>query len=354
MGLRPPLLYALHSGNLYGTERMALATAEGVADVFRPVLFAPPGPALREAERLGFGAVPFESARSLAVSLRPWFVRSPRLAFVATALTHSLAAIAWDLLYRRRMTHLHIVHGGTDERLSYGRKRLLNPARVTFVAVSDFVRRRLIAHRVRRDRIVVIENFLSPERIASAPRRPPFGSPGVRKIVVVSRVDPIKRIDVLLDALDLDPGLDGLEARVLGTGWDLDRLRARAAAENPNVTFVGFSEHVQEELAAADMLVHLCPAEPFGLAILEAMAGGVPVLTPDAGGAGALVEDGRTGFHFRANDPVDLALRLREFMRAPAEELNRVVRAADGALNTRFSAAERAADYRRLLTEGLA
>ena len=42
-----PLVYALHSGNLYGTERMALATLQGLRDRFDPVLLAPPGPALR-------------------------------------------------------------------------------------------------------------------------------------------------------------------------------------------------------------------------------------------------------------------------------------------------------------------
>ena len=41
-----PLIYALHSGNLYGTERMALATLAGLSgDEFAPWLIAPPGPA---------------------------------------------------------------------------------------------------------------------------------------------------------------------------------------------------------------------------------------------------------------------------------------------------------------------
>ena len=38
---RIPLIYALHSGNLYGTERMALATAAGLSDRVDPSILAP-------------------------------------------------------------------------------------------------------------------------------------------------------------------------------------------------------------------------------------------------------------------------------------------------------------------------
>jgi glycosyltransferase involved in cell wall biosynthesis len=236
--------------------------------------------------------------------------------------------------------------------LSYGRKRLLNRFRVTFVAVSAFVRERLLAHGVRADRVAVIENFLAPEQIAAAPRRKRFARPGVHRVVVVSRTDPIKRIDLLLDALDLDEELSQrLEVRILGAGSDLVSLRARAAACNPNVDFVGFVAEVSAELAASDCLVHLCPVEPFGLAILESMAADVPVLVADSGGAGALIDEGITGFHFRANDAGDLRRRLQELADAPPALLNRVVDGGRHALKSRFSAPARIRDYSELLME---
>ena len=74
-----------------------------------------------------------------------------------------------------------------------------------------------------------------------------------------------------------------------------------------------------------DCLVHLCPVEPFGLAILEAMAADLPVLVANSGGAGALIDDGISGFHFRANDAGDLGRRLQELTDAPPALLNRVV-----------------------------
>lgn len=346
-----PLVYALHSGNLYGTERMALATLQGLRNRFDPVLLAPPGPALAEAARLGIPGESFANPREFALRLRPWLARHRRLAFVATGVVHSLAFLALNVWYRRQSVHLHLVHGGTDERLSYGRKRLLNPTAVKLVAVSGFVRERLIANGAAPGKIWVIENFLTDERVRSAPRRLPFASAGVRNVVIVSRIDPIKRVDLLLDALDRHPELGALSFRILGSGWDLEKLRARAAERHPNVHFLGFTEAVAEELAAADLLLHLCPSEPFGLAILEAMAAGVPVLVPDSGGTALLVEEGVSGSRFRADDAEALAARLRELHDAPAEVLNRWVAGGDRALATRFSQTERLSDYERLLAE---
>lgn len=346
---RLPLLYALHSGNLYGTERMALATAKGLRDEYEPTMFAPPGPALEAATPLGFGIRAFSSAKEFAKQVRPLIADHRELAFVATGVVHSLACLAWNMIYRRNIVHLHVVHGGTDEKDSYGRKKILNNFNVVFVAVSEFVRDRLIAHGVRADRIVVIENFLDPSRTESAPKRPPFETPGVKRLLVVSRVDPIKRIDVLLDALERDPTFREFEVRVLGTGWQLEELRARARERHPNVEFVGFTSDVANELAAADLLVHPCPAEPFGLAILEAMVAGLPVVVPDSGGAGSLIDDGISGFRFSANDPESLATCLRRLQNTSAEDLNAVVAGGRQALHTRFSPKRRIDDYRRLL-----
>jgi glycosyltransferase involved in cell wall biosynthesis len=344
-----PLLYALHSGNLYGTERMALATAEGLTDTFEPIIMAPAGPALEEAAKLGFSTRAFTDTRDFAMQARGVLANHKQLAFMATGVVHSLALIAWNMLYQRRVAHLHIVHGGTDERLSYGRKRWLNHFDVRFVAVSTFVRERLAVHGVAVANTAVVENFLPDLRVADAPRRIPFQAPGLHKVLVVSRIDPIKRIDVLLDALDREPKLRDIEFRLLGTGWEFDTLKQRAADTHPNVKFEGFSADVAHAMTDADLLVHLCPFEPFGLAILEAMAAAVPVLVPDSGGAGSLVEDGVSGFQFKANDADDLARTLVSLMETDGRRFNDVVAQADVALRTRFSAARGIAGYRKLL-----
>jgi glycosyltransferase involved in cell wall biosynthesis len=344
-----PLLYVLHSGNLYGTERMALATADGLREQFEPTIFAPPGAALDEAKRLGLRAVAFASVLDLGRRLRSYVAAHPRLACLTTGVIQSALFSGCNLLYRRPAVHLHLVHGGAEEKASYANKRHLSRLGVRCIAVSSYVKERLIAHGVPADRVLVIENFLLDRTIASAPKRPPFLAPGLHTVVVVSRLDPIKRVDLLLDALDRHPSLAGLRIRVFGRGWDLDRLRARAQARNPNVEFAGFHDDVPAALAEADLLVHCCPVEPFGLAILEAMAAGVPVLVPNTGGAGSLVEDGMTGFHFHAGDADDLAYKLMRLRHTSPAHLNRITQAARRSLSVRFAASARLADYRTVL-----
>ena len=92
--MRIPLIYALHSGNLYGTERMALATAEVLAEDFSPVIMAPPGPALEHAKLMGLETCPFRSSIEFASAVRPLLSRSRDAVFLATGVMHSLAAIA--------------------------------------------------------------------------------------------------------------------------------------------------------------------------------------------------------------------------------------------------------------------
>lgn len=348
----PPLLYLLHSGNLYGTERMALATLEGLRGDLQPLLFAPPGPIHQAAQAQGITTRTFNGSLGLLKQLPAVLQNNQRLAVCATGVSHSLIFLALNLWFRRPNVHLHLVHGGTDERLSYGRKKILNFLPVKLIAVSGYVRERLLAHKVRAQQIQVLENFLPDPQISNALQRPRFTQPGIRKVLVVSRVDPIKRIDVLLDALELDPSLGHLDIRILGTGWDLDSLRERARQHHPNVNFVGFSDNVAEELAATDLLLHCCPVEPFGLAILEAMAAKAPLLLPDQGGAAALIptldiaDAACAGLHFQANNPQDLAKQLHALQTASAEQLNRMADNAWQRLWQHYSSQARLNDYR--------
>lgn len=76
-----------------------------------------------------------------------------------------------------------------------------------------------------------------------------------------------------------------------GTGPDLTRLQ-RQAGEAP-VVFHGYvtgREEVARRFARSDISLSVCPTETFGLAVLEALACGTPVVTSDSGGARELVD----------------------------------------------------------------
>lgn len=345
---RHPVLYVLHSSQLYGTERMALGTALGLADEFETIFIGPPGPGLVEAARLGFETYEYRTSFDLARVVRPLLKRYRSLTFVGTGPRYNLVCIALNLVYRRKVRHIQILHGGSGIEKDYDRKKVLNFFDITFVVVSEWSKQRLIDYGVR-NRIEVIGNFLIPSQLEAISKRGLYNAAGVRKALVVSRVDKLKRVDLVLDALDRRGAeLADISFRVLGVGPEIDSLRERARRTHPNVEFAGFSDNVTGEMAKADLLVHTCAVETFGLAVLEAMAVNLAVLVPDKGGTAMLIQDGVCGFTFRADDADHLAERLVELKSAPAELLNRMVCNAAGKVHGEYSAETALGRYREI------
>ena len=110
------------------------------------------------------------------------------------------------------------------------------------------------------------------------------GGPGPL-LVGVGRFAIEKRWDVVLDAFARARLGPSAVLVLFGDGPERERLERRAPA---GVFFRGFERDrgkLAASLASADMLVHGCPYETFGLAVAEAAACAVPVVVPDAGGA---------------------------------------------------------------------
>jgi glycosyltransferase involved in cell wall biosynthesis len=345
--MSPPLTYVLHSGQMFGTERMALATLDALRGRFEGVIIAPPGPVHAAARAAG---VPSEVAASRWAVLRAlWrqLHRHPHSALLTTGVWQSAAGWALQRLTGGRGAHLHMVHGGTDERLSYGRKRWLSRLPLRYVAVSDFVRQRLLAHGVPAERIEVVGNFLPA---GPTLQRSAFAQVGVRRVVMLSRLDRIKRVGLLFDALERVPGLGVLQFDIYGSGEEAEVLRERAR-RHPNVTLHGFVPDAAAALASADLLLHTCPEEPFGLVLLEAFAAGVPVLVPNSGGAGDLVQHDVNGWHFSANNPVALGRQLLALATAPAAVLNTLVYGGRRALALEHDPQRQAQRYAQLVEQ---
>jgi alpha-1,6-mannosyltransferase len=93
---------------------------------------------------------------------------------------------------------------------------------------------------------------------------------------------------------------------VYGEGPHLDELHAIAG--RAPVFFHGFvdgREELGRRVSEADVALSVCPTETFGLAVLEALASGTPVVTADRGGASELVDRGSGAS--AAPDPAALA-----------------------------------------------
>ena len=148
--------------------------------------------------------------------------------------------------------------------------------------------------------------WVSTSRRSGRARLPPRVD-GLLRLVHVGRLSREKSPHLAVaTAVELHRRGVPLLLDVYGDGPHVDELRALAGSAP--VTFHGYVDDrdlLSRRIAASDVALSVCPGETFGLAVLEALACGTPVVTADRGGARELV-DGASGAWAPA-DPVALA-----------------------------------------------
>ena len=167
--------------------------------------------------------------------------------------------------------------------------RLLERGTTATVAVSATTADRLRRWGVPSERIVVSDNgidfdALTFDDVARHRVRAELGLDlADRVIAVVGRLDPVKRVDVVLRSLA--PLLrDGVVLVVAGTGSltaDLHRLADDLGIAR-QVRWLGARGDVAAVLSAADVLVSASADETFGMAVVEAVGNGLPVAYVEA------------------------------------------------------------------------
>lgn len=157
--------------------------------------------------------------------------------------------------------------------------------------------------------IRAIPNFVDTERFKPAPRdtADPF------TIAHVSNFRPLKRAPDVVRVFQRVAAETGAPVRLLlaGEGPDLPEVRrlVHASGLASRVCFLGRQDSVEAVLRRADLLLLPSASESFGLAALEAMAAGLPVVATDAGGIREVVVHGQTGFLEAVGDVAAMARR---------------------------------------------
>lgn len=171
---------------------------------------------------------------------------------------------------------------------------------------------------------------LAPLGVDLATFHPSAGSPaddGVLKFCYVGRLSHEKSPQLAVATVaELHRRGHRVRLDLYGTGPDQAELQA-AAGDAP-VSFHGFvagRPEVAKRIAAADISLSVCPAETFGLAVLEALACGTPVVTSNRGGAHELV-DATSGAAGRP-DPASLADAVETLLPRLGPELRAAARA---------------------------
>lgn len=193
----------------------------------------------------------------------------------------------------------------------------------TTICVSEAVRRRLVEeYAYPASSTITVRNGIDCRRYQ--PREPSRESPAPAPhalspvtIVCAARLSSAKRIDVLLDALAMLRN-DSIpwRCRILGTGPLEAELRARASQLGLSelVRFVGYVEDVRPHLREADLFVLSSDTEGLPLALLEAMACGLPAIVTEVGGTGEVVVQNETGLLVRRGDSEGLARGIRQLL----------------------------------------
>ena len=192
--------------------------------------------------------------------------------------------------------------------------RALAPATTHLVAVSQQVREFYEARGVGRGRWRVVYNGVDTSAAPRRGRGAAFLELGLGRddpvVGLVGRLVPAKAPEVFLRALALAaarvPGLRGL---VVGDGplRAESRPRPDVSGSRARVVFAGVRQDVPELLPGLDALVFSSLREGLSMAMLEAMAAGVPVIATDVGGTPELIAHGVTGLLVPPGRPESLA-----------------------------------------------
>jgi L-malate glycosyltransferase len=189
-------------------------------------------------------------------------------------------------------------------------------------------------------RIAVIPNFVNLAEYRPIERHDHDGlAPADHKLIThISNFREVKRVKDVVRVFSRIRRAMPATLLMVGDGPERDdaEREARDLAVAQDVRFLGRIDTVAPLLQQSDLFVLPTQAESFGLAALEAMACGVPVVGSRAGGLPEVVEDGKSGILEPPGSVEAMGRRATELLRDP--ERHRAMSAAAAERALRFDA----------------
>jgi glycosyltransferase involved in cell wall biosynthesis len=205
-------------------------------------------------------------------------------------------------------------------------------------------------------KVTVIHNGIDVDRFVRS-------SPSDSRVLVgtVGHLAPIKGHDVFIRAAALvSAHRPDVHFVVIGEDkspqMDHRRSLEKLITElglNGVIDMAGWRDDINAALASLTVFVSAARSEPFGLAIVEAMAAGLPIIATRSEGALEILEDGSTGKLVPADDPEVLAQAINHLLDNPLE-CSRLGQKAQRVARDRYSLARMASDTERVYREVLA
>lgn len=197
--------------------------------------------------------------------------------------------------------------------------------------------------------IRVVYNFFDEKRFkpeASHCQRTQFADDNEFLITHVSNFRPVKRT---LDVIDIFEKISAeLPAKLVLVGEGPDTILARRQITKKNLTdkviFLGNQSRVEAVLPCSDLFLLPSEEESFGLAALEALACGVPVIGTLGTGLVEVVDDYKTGFLLPVGDTTSMA-RASISLLKDSKRLNQFKKDAAKTAYERFNSQKIVSDY---------
>jgi sugar transferase (PEP-CTERM/EpsH1 system associated) len=257
---------------------------------------------------------------------------------------------AWAARLANVPVVIHTRHGRghPERRLTATLNRVASAWTTRYVAVSEDAAwmARDVEH-VPDGKLLVIHNGIDLERYSSAGTKP--NRTGGRA-VTVGRLDPVKDQETMLRAVRLVVDqMPGFQLNVVGDGpvrSNLETLRAALGLAD-HIHMHGYREQVGPYLAVADFFVLSSISEGVSIALLEAMASGLPAVATNVGGNREVIVPGETGYLVPAGSPEALAGAMLDVLAVP-RTLERMGRASRRRVEDQFSLRRMVAQYEGL------
>lgn len=229
-------------------------------------------------------------------------------------------------------------------------ERMLARRTDRIIALSPRLRQAILAMGIGRpEQVEVISLGLDLDRFVQTPpgQQALRGAldipPDAPLLGIVGRLVPIKDHPTLFHALTLlDAARRSPHLVIVGDGERHEELRqlAHRLGLASRIHFLGWRSDLEAILPALDVVISCSRNEGTPVALIEAMAAGVPVVSTDVGGVGDLVVHGETGWLVPPGDPPALARAIGMLL-------------GDPALRRRLAAGARPAALRRHDVKGL-
>lgn len=183
------------------------------------------------------------------------------------------------------------------------------------ICVAEYSRQYLLSKGVPERKLVTVHNGIKDTSVRG--NNPVKMNPNVINILTASRIDKVKGLYDMLDAINILHKRDvKFHYYMVGEGPELNKLKMICKQKGLEgfVSFEGFQSNVPQWLAVADIFALPSLYEYHSIAILEAMRAGKAIVATTVGGNGESIDDMKQGILVSPNNPTAFANALERII----------------------------------------